>query len=87
MERGVPCCAADAARRVRRIGVGGNQVAIVQLDRILGEVQTLGLEDVGRIAAELLRRAKVFNYIPPGAEDRYAEALLGVYMSEKEGRK
>ena len=85
MERGVPCCAADAVRRLRRISVGGNQVAIVKLDHILEEVHAMGLEDEGRIAAELLKRAKVFNYISPSAEDRYSEALLVVYRSEKEG--
>ena len=80
-DRGVPCCAADAARRVTRIHVGPNLIGIVGFDRIMREVRELGPEDEEAARAELLKRVKIYNYVPPKAEEGYADALLREYKN------
>jgi len=49
------------------------------LDDVLEEVLRLDLPDEGRISDELLRRVKIYNYIPPAAEEKYRKALLAEY--------
>lgn len=80
MDDKVPCCAADAARKVKRLTLAsGAQVGIVGLEAILCEVKALGLTDEISIKAELLGRVKVRNYVPRKAEEEYADALYSEY--------
>jgi len=74
-----PCCAAEALRRIRRVNVGGITVGLAMLDAIFEEVASLDLPAEEPLKRELLRRAKIYNYIPRQAEDAYAEALLREY--------
>ncbi len=75
-----PCCAAAAARMVKRITLpDGSQVGIVNLENILKEVAALTLADDEIIKKELLARVKIFNYVAPSADYEYSEALLGEY--------
>lgn len=74
-----PCCPASTARRVKRILVDGNQVGIVEMDRIVEEVHSLGLDDDEAIADVLLEKAMIFNYIPPQAVAGYRVGLLEEY--------
>lgn len=76
MEKGKPCCPASAARMVRRLRVGEGEVGIVELEAIFEEARRLLPAPDDRLRAALLARARIFNYIPPQAEDDYAEALL-----------
>lgn len=88
MDRGVPCCAADAARRVRRIVVNGNQVGMAELDRVLEEVRALAPATDEEARTALLERARVYNYIPQQSDRAYAEALLVAFRiscSEEDG--
>ncbi|MDH7508912.1 MAG: hypothetical protein QHH00_05885 [Methanomassiliicoccales archaeon] len=78
-----PCCPESAARKVKKLNVGGFQVGIAHLDEIIEEVKNLGLRDSGEIGKQLLKRAKIYNYIPPGAEGEYAEALLKEYLKRR----
>jgi len=76
----VPCCAADAARKVRRITLaGGTQVGIVGLACILEEVRALSIDDEVLLKAELLSRVKARNYVSRSAENDYADALYDEY--------
>ena len=74
-----PCCPAAAARRVRRIWVGGYQVGIAEMGRISEEVRAMGLEEDDAIADALVERARVYNYIPPEAVEDYRAGLLEEY--------
>lgn len=74
-----PCCATEALRRIRRVNVGGITFGLAMLDAISEEVASLGISAEDPLKNELLRRAKIYNYIPRQAEDAYAEALLREY--------
>ncbi|MCU0628247.1 MAG: NAC family transcription factor [Methanoregulaceae archaeon] len=65
--------------KIRKILVGGRETGIDQLDRILSDVSALHLDDQGEIRGELVKRAKVFNYIPTKKTDAYADALMEEY--------
>jgi hypothetical protein len=81
-----PCCAGDALRRIRRVDVGGLSVGISKLDEILADVKEMNLTGEKNIGKELLRRVKIYNYIPASVEKKYQTALLQEYMkSEKKG--
>ena len=80
-----PCCPAAAGRRVRRIWVGGYQVGIAEMDRIVEEVHAMGLDEDDAIADALVERARVYNYIPPEAVEDYRAGLLGEYRRTHPG--
>jgi hypothetical protein len=65
--------------KIGSIDVDGKPTGINQLDFIIGEVTALHLSSDSDIRAELVKRAKVLNYIPTKMTEKYAEALLRVY--------
>lgn len=65
--------------KIGSIEVTGKATGINQLDFILDEVISLNLQSDRDIRNELVKRAKVFNYIPTKMTDKYADALLRVY--------
>ncbi len=71
-----PCCAAEALRRIRQVNVGGIVVGICMLDDILEEVNALDLQGRKDIGDELLKRVKIYNYVPKPAEEKYGVALM-----------
>lgn len=80
MENQRPCCAAAAARMIKKLVLpGGLQVGISNLENILKEVAQLKLADDEAIKKELLERVKIYNYVPPSAESDYSKALLTEY--------
>lgn len=74
-----PCCAAGALRRIRQIPVNGIMTGITMLDESIADVKAQGLTSENEIRAVLLRRIKVYNYIPPGVEGEYARALIAEF--------
>lgn len=64
---------------IKPIEVDGKPTGINQLDYILDEVRALSLNNDSDIRQELVKRAKVLNYIPTKMTEKYAEALLKVY--------
>lgn len=62
---------------VTQIRIGGNLVGIVGLNRVM---EGMAFEYAGQsdeaIGSEMIRRLAAKNYIPRGAEDRYAVALV-----------
>lgn len=74
-----PCCAAEAMRRIRRVNVGGVTVGLSMLDTVFEEVATLKLFSDDQLQKELLRRVKIYNYVPSVAENDYAEAIIKEY--------
>jgi hypothetical protein len=78
-----PCCAAAAARMVKKLTLGdGSQVGIMNLESILKEVADLKLSDNEAIKKELLKRVKIYNYVAPAAETDYSKALLKEYKQQ-----
>lgn len=64
---------------IRQILVDGKPTGINQLEFIIEEVKNLGMDSDAEIKAELLKRAKVLNYIPTKKEEAYAEGLLEAF--------
>ena len=78
-----PCCAAAAARMIKKLTLlDGSQVGILNLESILKEVANLKLADDSAIKKELLQRVKIYNYVPPAADNEYSEALLKEYKQQ-----
>ena len=78
-----PCCAAAAARMVKRLPLpDGSEVGIINLENILREVADLELADNETIRKELLRRVKIYNYVVPSAGADYSEALYEAYIKQ-----
>jgi hypothetical protein len=71
-----PCCAADALRRIRQIPINGIPTGICMLDECIAEVKTQDLKSEPEIRTALLKRVKVYNYIPPNVEGEYARVLF-----------
>lgn len=74
-----PCCIAAAARKTRRVTIGGRSVGIDRLDEIMDEVEAMRLQDHEIIGEALLKKVKIFNYVPPSAVPEYTRALLEEY--------
>lgn len=77
-----PCCAAAAARMIKKLVLPGGEVGIVNLEGILKEVADLKLVDNEAIKKELLQRVKIYNYVAPSAEADYSKALLNEYQRQ-----
>jgi len=74
-----PCCAADALRRIRQVKINGIMTGITMLDESIAEVKAQKLVSEPEILAALMKKIKVYNYIPKGVEEEYARALMEEY--------
>ncbi|MCU0631087.1 MAG: hypothetical protein MUF37_08050 [Methanoregulaceae archaeon] len=81
-----PCCAADALRRIRQIDVNGIPTGITMLDESISEVKELGLTDEGDVCEALMKQVKIYNYIPPGVQEAYTEAIMREYHANRKKR-
>ncbi|MBI0583202.1 MAG: hypothetical protein ISF22_03140 [Methanomassiliicoccus sp.] len=79
MKEEKPCCAAAAARKVKRIMVNGQAVGVAQLDEICSKVDAMGLTSDEEIGRALLKEVKIYNYVPAGREEEYRRAVLEEY--------
>ena len=78
-----PCCAAAAARVVKKLTLlDGFQVGIANLESILKEVADLKLIDAEAIKKELLKRVKIYNYVHSSADYDYSRALFKEYVGQ-----
>ena len=66
--------------QIKQILVDGKATGINQLDFIIAEVKKLGFLSNAEIKSELLKRAKVLNYIQTKKEEAYAQGLLEAYL-------
>lgn len=76
----VPCCAADALRRIRQIPVSGSMTGIVMLDECIADVKKQDPGNDSEIGRMLMKKIRVYNYVPPGAEGAYARAIMEEYQ-------
>jgi hypothetical protein len=71
------CCIKPIAKIIK---VGTFDAGIIGLEETLKLVYTLGVKDEEQIKTELLRLVREFgNYISPGTESDYKDALLREY--------
>jgi hypothetical protein len=63
----------------KRILIDGKETGIDHLDFIFDEVKKLRLESNTSISEELLKRVRVFNYVPTKKTVEYADGLLVEY--------
>jgi hypothetical protein len=75
-----PCCGADALRQVKIIPVNGIPTGIAMLDKVFDEVRSMDMRDGARLKEVMLEKVRIYNYIPKGAGDAYADALFREYQ-------
>lgn len=73
-------CGGSPPVKGSHIPIDGVETGIDHLDLLMTEVIRLQLQDDGQVRSELLKRAKLYNYIPKKKEEAYAEALLKEYQ-------
>ena len=65
--------------KTKLIVIDGKETGIDHLEFVFDEVKKLKLENNTAITDELLKRVKVFNYVPTKKTVEYAAALLAEY--------
>lgn len=81
------CTCSMMPSNVRIIKVGGSDVGIVDLEKIIREVYFLKIEDEAAVREKLLEKIKANNFIPADRQNLYSEALLREYGSYVETRR
>ncbi len=84
-----PCCAADALRRIRQVKINGIATGITMLDESIAAVKELGLANEPAVSEALMKKIRVYNYVPPGVAEAYTRAIMEEYrksMQEKGSR-
>ena len=79
----VPCCMADAARKVKKINIGGTLVGISRLDAIIDEIFFLKMDNEVNIKEELNKMVKIYNFVPTAAEEEYKTAIYQEFRLKK----
>lgn len=74
-----PCCAAEALRRIRQIPVNGIMTGITMLDESIAAVKKQNLGNESSIREALMKKIRVYNYIPPGVAEAYTLAIMDEY--------
>lgn len=77
----IPCCAADALRRIRQININGVRTGITMLDESIAAVREQNPGSDTAIREALMKKIKIYNYVPPGVEEAYTTAILAEYRS------
>ena len=75
----IPCCAADALWRIRQVKINGVMTGITMLDESIAAVAEENLTSGDAVRAALMKKIRASNYIPPGSEEAYANALMEEY--------
>jgi hypothetical protein len=74
-----PCCAAEALRRIRQIPINGIMTGITMLDESIADVKERNPGNDSAIRESLMKKIKIYNYVPRGVEEAYAQALMEEY--------
>jgi len=74
-----PCCAAEALRRIRQIQVNGIMTGITMLDESIADVKAQNITGEAGIRDALMKKIRVYNYVPPGVAEAYAQAVMEEY--------
>ncbi|RLF55523.1 MAG: hypothetical protein DRN28_03235 [Thermoplasmata archaeon] len=65
-----------------RIVVAGKEITLKGVDQILKEVENLNMEDE-QSQREIMKRVRMYNYIPPELEEEVLSVLWGLYLKRK----
>jgi len=79
MSNDKPCCPADSLRRIRQIPINGIMTGITMLDESIADVKEQNLGSDAAIREALMKKIKIYNYVPRGVEDAYAQAMMEEY--------
>ncbi|HII98355.1 MAG TPA: hypothetical protein HA272_03630 [Methanoregula sp.] len=74
-----PCCAADALRRIRQIPVNGIMTGITMLDESIAAVREQNPGSDAAVREALMKKIRIYNYIPPGVAEAYTRAIMEEY--------
>lgn len=77
-----PCCAAAAARKIKKVVINGQEIGIAQLDETMAKVSTMGL-DGDALGRTLLREVKIYNFVPRSKEKEYEMAIVKEYYRRR----
>ena len=72
-------CSCGSGIPVQTLEIDGQRVTLVALPLIFAQLREAGKAPDGGAARELLDTVRIYNLVPPGAETRYAEALVREY--------
>ena len=72
-------CSCGSGIPIQEIEVEGKMVAVMALPLIFAKMKSDGKTACEENARELLETVRIYNPIPPGAEDVYSAALLREY--------
>jgi hypothetical protein len=79
MSNDKPCCAAEALRRIRQIPINGIMTGLTMLDDSIAEVKEQNLKTDTDIREALMKKIRIYNYVPRGVEEAYAQAIMEEY--------
>lgn len=74
-----PCCAADAINRIRQVKINGIMTGITMLGESIADVKAQDLGSEPEILAALMKKIKIYNYVPKGVEAEYTRVLMEEY--------
>jgi hypothetical protein len=75
----IPCCAADALRRIRQIPINGIPTGICMLEESIAAVKEKDLTSDSEIREALMKKIRIYNYVPVGVAEEYARAIMEEY--------
>jgi len=81
-----PCCGSSAALKIRQLRIGNELIGISRLDEIIEEVSEMNLVSEVEIGEALLKRTRIYNYVPLTVDQEYKNALLQEYRGRKPKR-
>ena len=79
MSNDKPCCAAEALRRIRQIPINGIMTGLTMLDESIANVKEQNLKTVTEIREALMKKIRIYNYVPKGVEEAYTQAIMEEY--------
>lgn len=83
MRDDIPCCAADALRRIRQIPINGIMTGITMLDESIAGVKEQNPKNETEIREALMKKIRIYNYVPKGVEEEYVRALMEEYKKTR----
>ena len=79
----IPCCAADALRRIRKVNINGLPTGICMLDESIAAVKAQNLTTEQAVRDALMKKIRIYNYVPAGVESEYAQAVMEEYQKSR----
>jgi len=75
----VTACACASGIPITQVKIGGVSVGLVALEPIFEQFYQEGRQGAPSLDEDLMKTVKLYNYVPPSAEERYKAALLEQY--------